>query len=163
MNRRNVMSLLSNVLTFFQKYNQNKYINDSTYYRIVDVKTDTDNKSTLIVQLRNKNIVYKFSPKEVLADNALLDGFSKKDIRNITYLAYHPQKSKTKIITQEFSDKLNGMVFGIQRSGNKNILKKTAKEISFDKNLVSELTPEEALMVGYMLADESFSREKDSQ
>ena len=43
------------------------------------------------------------------------------------------------------------------------MIKKTAKEISFDKNLVSELTPEEALMVGYMLADESFSKEKEPQ
>jgi ribosomal protein S12 len=157
------VSLINNLLAFFQKYKQSKAVDHTSYYRIIDVKTDSTNRKMLIVQLRNKNVVYKFSPKEVLADNTLLEGFSKQDIRNITYLAYSSQKLKTKIVMQEFSDKLNSMVFGIQRSGNKNILKKTAKEISFDKNLISELTPEEALMVGYMLADESFSKEKESQ
>ena len=147
---------------FLEKYRKKTAEESGTLYKIVDIKTDDENKKILIVQLAKKNIIYKFLPKDILADNSLMEGFSKKDVRTITYLACNPEKPKTKIITQEFNGKLNSMVFGIQRFGNKTIIKKTANEISFDKSLVSELTPEEALMVGYMLADENVAHEKDN-
>ncbi len=157
-----LLSLMKDARAFFIKYKNKKSLQSTTLYKIVDIKTDKDNNTILIVQLSKRNIVYKFTPKDILADNTLLEGFSKLDIRTITYLACNPNKPKTKILTQEFNEKLNSMVFGIQRSGNKKILKKTANEISIDKPLISELTPEEALMVGYMLADESVSQEKNN-
>lgn len=85
-----------------------------------------------------------------------------KPISKISLIWHTIQKRRTQKLYHKYSEKLNGMVFGIQRPGNKEIFKKTTSEISFDKNLISELTPEEALMVGYMLADESFSKEKSN-
>lgn len=136
MNKNRILLFLNTLLVFLKKYRNNKTVHETTYYRISDVKTDDAGQTTLIVQMRNKNVVYKFSPKEVLADATLLDGFSKSDIKNITCLAYNSKKTNAKIVSQEYSEKLNGMVFGIQRPGNKEIFKKTTSEISFDKNLI---------------------------
>lgn len=149
------------IILFFRQYQRYYRKQQTSRLRIIDIKKDNDNNTFLIVQLKNKNVVYRFLPKEIVSDDNLLNHFSKSDVKTITYLSCQPNQNKAKIITQEFNEKTNGMIFGIQRGKNNIIIKKTAREISYDKNLVRELTPEEALMVGYMLADEGFSKEKN--
>ncbi len=157
-----LQSIADYVLWLMQQYQDIKQAQSAATYRIVDIKKGDTEDSVLTVQLCGKNTVFKLLPKEILTDNALLEGFSKRDIRTITYLACSNEKPKAKIVLQEFCDHLNSVVFGIKRPGNQEILKKSAAEISLDKKLIAELTPEEALMVGYMLADENFSKEKNS-
>lgn len=127
-------------------------------YRITNIKK-IETGTILNVHLCRTNTSFRISPQAILDDEILFDGFSKSDIRTITYLAYKNDKPKAKIVTQEFCSESNCVIFGIQHPDTHKLLKKSAKEISIDKKLISELLPEEALMVGYTLADEAFSKE----
>ncbi|SRR3989339_428846 len=131
-------------------------------YRITDIKK-IETGTILNVHLCRTNTSFRISPQAILADEALFDGFSKNDIRTITYLAYNNDKPKAKIVVQEFCEESNCVVFGIQHPDTHKLIKKSAKEISIDKKLISELRPEEALMVGYILADEGYSKESQSK
>jgi predicted AAA+ superfamily ATPase len=143
------------VVWLIKQYHEIKQTYSANAYRVVDMETEKSGKVSLVIQVCGKHITFKMTPQEVLADDNLLEGFSKKDIRSITYLACSDKKPKSKIVLQEFCEKLNKIVFGIRHPGKTEILKKTANEISLDSSLIKDLTPEEAHMIGYTAADEN--------
>lgn len=148
-------SMAEYVLWLIKQYHEVKQSYSANAYRVVDIETDKTGKLAVIVQVCGKHITFKLTPQEILADDNMLEGFSKKDIRAITYLAFNDKKPKAKIVLQEFCEKLNRVVFGIKSPGKEQILKKTAGEISLDKNLLKDLSAEEARMIGHMTADDT--------
>lgn len=130
-------------------------------YRIVGKEIGTDGECHLIVQVIGKAITLKAKPQELAADDRMLEGFSRKDVRVITYYACTELKqSKRKIIVLRFCNNLNKMIFGIKKRGTEDIEQKTANEISLDKALLSELSQEDAHMVGFTTASEQVLRDK---
>jgi hypothetical protein len=143
------------IIWLIKQYHQTKQTYANAIYKVIEVQKQKNGTPTLMVQVCGKNAIFKVSPQEILLDDRLLEGFSKQDIRNITYLACADTKPKSKIILQEFCERLNKIVFGVRTQGKEDLIKKTAAEISLDKDLLKNLSPEDAHMIGYLSADET--------
>jgi hypothetical protein len=139
-----------------QQYKQSQEV-----YRIVDILMDKRGHYTLQIQLSGKSTFFACTPQEVVTNDELLEGFSKKDIRTITYLATKQlNQPKYKIIIQEFCERLNKMIFKLSKSDATEQIEKTADQISLDNGLINRLNPEDAHLVGYTTASEQISKDK---
>jgi hypothetical protein len=100
-----------------------------------------------------KSVVFESTPKEIVMDDRLFEGFSKKDIKAITYLAFKPDvKPSYKIVVQRFCEKLNRVLFKLKLSGenDKKAVEKTAGQILLDKSLIDGLSNDDIKNVSYM-------------
>ncbi len=126
----------------------------NNHYRIID-QEQKNGEIKLCIQLVGKSIIFKATPREIINDDQLLEGFSKKEIKHITYLACQDIKQpKYKIVLQEFCSKLNRLVFRLKQKGSNQTVKATAAEISQDKTILNGLSQAEAHKVGYATAME---------
>lgn len=106
--------------------------------------------------IKNKNITFVCAPQETVADDRLLEGFSLNDICATTYLAcIQIIKPKYKIVVQEFSDKYNRIVFKLKANNTESVIVKTANQIVMDKDLINNLSKEDAVSVSYTAGYES--------
>lgn len=132
-------------------------------YRIVDKQIDSRGNCKLVIQVIGKSITFKAAPEDLAADDQMLERFSRKDVRTITYYACQEiKKPQARIIFKEFCEKLNRIIFGIKQRNQESIIQKSAGEISLDKNLLNNLTQEEAHLVGYTTATEQLLEEKEN-
>ncbi len=156
---RSIVAYFTRLLRQFRKVQQKRDI-----FRIVDMEQGRGGKYKLVVQIVGKNITYKITPEEILADDKMLEGFSRQDVRNLTYLACQikaePNAPKSRILVQEFCDNYNRMMFSISRPDDEAVVMKSASEISLDKDLLAELSQEDAHMVGYTTATEQMLEEQ---
>ena len=72
-------------------------------YKVVSLNKDQDDQHTVIIQVTNKNVTFTRKPDEILADDSMLDQFSQKDIRTLTYLGYLNINSPKYKILAKFS------------------------------------------------------------
>jgi hypothetical protein len=158
-NTRNVSEYVAWLFKQYQELKQSSKHQGA--YKLVDIKEDKHDKVHLSIQVVGKAIVFKSTPEEILADDKLVEEFSSKDIRTITYYAcQRMNKPKNKIVIKRFCEKLNRMVFGVKNVSKNQVEEKTAKDISLDKDVIKSLSPEEAHMVGYTSANEKGMDEK---
>ena len=130
-------------------------------FRIIEHETSRDGQLRLVVQVIGKSVTFKATPHELAADDQLLERFSRQDVRTITYYACNElKKTKARIIFQEFREKINKMIFKIHKPGSVDTIEKTADEISLDKPLLNEMSPEDAHLVGFTSGTEHVIAEK---
>lgn len=135
--------------------------NYTPIYRVVAIEQDAEDEFTVTIQIINKNITFKAKPEEILAKDNLVDQFSPRDIRALTYLGYLGIHSpKYKVLAQRLSDKDNKLSFTIKHKGDKKIIVKTAGEIMKEKEILDNLNPNDAHLVGYTVGSEIASDEK---
>lgn len=147
----------------FKQYKQAQEELKSDAYRIVDQTIDKKGQHQLIIQIVGKSVTFKSTPQKILADDNIVEHFSRKDIRTITYLACQDlEKPKHRIILQEFCQKLNRLVFGVKNPKKDEVLRKMPSEISKDKELLKSLSQEDAHLVGYATATEQMIVEKEA-
>ncbi|OGT38637.1 MAG: hypothetical protein A3F12_05865 [Gammaproteobacteria bacterium RIFCSPHIGHO2_12_FULL_38_14] len=145
---KKISSLFEYTILIFKKYGHQQQI-QANIYRILDVK-QIAGQYKLIIQVIGKSIAVECTPEEIISNDALLDGFSKKDIRTITYLACEQyQTPKYKIIMQEFCDAFNNVLFKLKKYDTNEIVSKTAGQIVLDKNLINNLSQEDACCISY--------------
>jgi hypothetical protein len=133
-------------------------------YRIVEVKQSSIGQYKLVVQVIGKSTVVECTPQEIVANDSMLEGFSKKDIRAITYFACNQiKKPRYKIIMQEFCDVFNKILFKLKKADSDEIILKSAGQISLDKNLINSLSQEDACSVSYAAGYEQSSVEKGAR
>lgn len=128
-------------------------------YKLVDI-LETDGQHVAVIKLLNKNVTFNATPEEILANDNLVDQFSPRDIRALTYLGYLGINSpKYKILARKLceNEKIN---FIIQKKGEKKVVIKTAAEIVSESNFISDMNSEDAKTVGYTMAIEAVSEEK---
>jgi hypothetical protein len=131
-------------------------------FRIVEIKHNKLNECVVKVQMIGKATVFECTPHEIVANDQVLEGFSKKDIRTLTYFATNEiRKPKYKILVQEFSDVLNKIKFKLGMRGSAEPVEKTAEQISLDKELLNKLNAEDAHLVGFTTATEQMLKEKE--
>lgn len=129
-------------------------------YRIVG-QENRNGQCLLTVQVVGKSITFKVTPEELAGDDQILELFSRKDIRTIVYYACNEiKKPRYKIILQEFCSKLGRMIFGVQKRGDENLITITPEEISLNKEVLNNLSQEDAHLVGYASATERMATEK---
>jgi len=130
-------------------------------FRIVNIKTTKKGEYSLQVQLINKATFFECTPQEIVTNDQLLEGFSKKDIRTITYYAAQDtNKPKYKILIHEFREGLNKVVFKLGKDNSEESIEKTAEQISLDQNLINQLNCTDAHLIGYTTASEFMLKEK---
>lgn len=161
--KSNSSSLFGYVANLLKAYAELQKQFNHTLYRIIDIKEDNVNNTSLVVQVTGKATVFEISAKEIAADNNMLEGFSKRDVRTITYLASKETNllSQYEVIEQNICTESNEVLFSLKQKFNPEIITKSAKQISLDKKLVNSLKPEVALNIGFIVGTESVINEKD--
>lgn len=131
-------------------------------YRIIEVKNPSSSQCKIVVQIIGKSMLTEYTPQEIVADDRLLEGFSKKDIRAITYFACGQlKKPKYKIVVQEVCEKFNKILFKLKAQHNDEVIVKTAAQISLDKNLINGLSQEDIQNISYVAGYENSQNEKN--
>lgn len=146
------IKLIQNALNWIK----DAYRRDATSHpcRILRIEKHDENEHIAVIQLVKKNVVFKMSPEEILADDKLTDSFSQRDIRTLTYLGYLGINApKYKILAQRLSAE-NKLIFALHEKGKKEPLIKTADEISSDEKILSGLDQKNAHLIGYTTANE---------
>lgn len=130
-------------------------------YRISEIFQNEDEQYIIKVQTIQKNIFFNAYPEEILAKDHLVDCFSPRDIRTLTYLGYLDINApKYKILAQRLSEKDGKLFFALKKTGNKSIITKSVSEILSEEKIVNSLKPQDAKIIGFALAQESFLLEK---
>lgn len=132
-------------------------------YRLVGV-ANADGRfeeMKLQVQIVGKVTVLQIQPSEIVKNNAFLEGFSKKDIRVITYYAtIEEQNPKYHILSQNIGAQEDSHSFKLFSSEDGAPINKTPREIAKNNEIVMKLCQEDAHKVGYACADEQAAVEK---
>ncbi|OGT36245.1 MAG: hypothetical protein A3F11_06810 [Gammaproteobacteria bacterium RIFCSPHIGHO2_12_FULL_37_14] len=145
---------------FLKRYGDQQQIQQNIY-RVVEVKQSSLDQYKLAIQIIGKSTVVECTPQEIVANDRMLEGFSKKDIRAITYFACEQSKKpKYKIIMQEFCDTFNKILFKLKKYDSDEIILKTAGQISLDKHFINNLSQEDACSISYAAGYEQSSHEK---
>ncbi len=133
-------------------------------YRVSEIIQNEEEQYIIKVQIIQKNIFFTAYPEEILAKDDLVDHFSPKDIRTLTYLGYLDINGpKYKILAQRLSEKDDKLFFALKKKGDRNIIIKSANEIINEKEIVAALRPHDAQVIGYTLAQESLISEKSQK
>src|SRR5262245_11529752 len=87
-------------------------------YRLVEINHTKTDEYIVTVQMINKNFVFETRPEEILANDALVDQFSPRDVRALTYLGYLSLNNpKYKILAQRLSEEQDKMLFVLRKNG----------------------------------------------
>lgn len=149
--RSKISSVIAYTSLLLKKYNELQQSRENNIYRIVEIKQLGSNQNKIIVQVINKSSIIECSPREIVAIDWFLEGFSKKDIRTITYLACKQiNNPKYKIISQDFCDQFNRIIFKLREAENNASMRKTAAEIIMDKHLLNNLSKEDINSISYI-------------
>lgn len=159
MNERLVMSIFTKLKALCKHYGKaSEYIN----YRVVSVEKNESDEYEVTIQIIGKNLTFRRKPEELLAEDGIIEKFSHSDIRMLTYIGYlNVQSPQYKILSKKYSGHLNKMIFALHKKGEKTFHAKTASEIAVDEEILQDLEPKEAYLIGYMAASEQLVLEAE--
>lgn len=148
MGLKKFLSLFEYTALFIKQYSEQQV--QQNIYRIAEIKKSPQGLHQLVVQVIGKATVIECTPEEIVLNDRMLEGFSKKDIRAITFFACEQHKKpKYKITAQEFSGDLDTMLFKLKKCDSDEVILKTAGQIALDKNLINNLPQEDVCSVSY--------------
>lgn len=102
------------------------------------------------VKLSGRHIIKK-NISDIVTDLALLEGFDKKTIRTLTYMATVERlKPDFSIVVQRLDSEVDDYILEIRSRNGEEITKKTPFEMSKDKSLLSKFSPVDANRIGYL-------------
>lgn len=128
-------------------------------YRLVEVFHNEQEEYMVQVQVINTRATFYIKPEEILSNDDLVDYFSPRDIRTLTYLGYLGMNSpKYKILAQRLMEN-DKLIFAIKKRGDKDIILKTAGEIIKEQDIIANLSCVDAKAIGYALAQDSLHEE----
>jgi len=128
-------------------------------YKVIEILEEED-QHYVMIQMINKNITFNAKPEEILANDLLVDQFSPRDVRALTYLGYIGINSPTyKILAKKLSQN-EKITFVLSKKGDKKAITKTADEIIQETDMILKMHPHDAKTVGYTLASEAIQDEK---
>lgn len=134
-----------------KKYSEYYKSVDNNIYRIIEINQLDSGDYKIIAQVIGKASIFECTPAEAVAKDTILEGFSKRDIRTITFLACHKTiKPKLKILEQDFSEHHKQMIFKIGKISNDEFTMKTANQIMMDRAIMNSLSIEDLKSISYM-------------
>ncbi|OGT30990.1 MAG: hypothetical protein A3E87_06140 [Gammaproteobacteria bacterium RIFCSPHIGHO2_12_FULL_35_23] len=151
-----------NIAHFMGYFAKNEKINVFIpTHRLIAVFEDTNGEYIAKIQIINKNLAFNAKPEEILAKDEYVNRFSPCDIRALTYLGYLGINSpKYKILAKQLSENDEKLIFALRKKGDTKVVTRTADEIINEKDILKNLNPNDAHVVGYTLACESIKAEK---
>lgn len=131
-------------------------------YKVAEIIEDEE-EYTVVIKLANKNITFTATPEEILANDSLVDKFSPRDIRTLTYLGYLGINApKYKILARKLSQ-TEKSIFLIKKKGQKKVITKTADQIIHESEIILNMDSDDAKLVGYTVGSETVIEEKNQK
>lgn len=148
---KKISSIFEYTSWVLKKFNYYQQSIENNIYRIVEIKQGAYGQYKLIIQIIGKSTVIECTPQEVAESDCLLEGFSKKDIRIITYFACTKNiNPEYRILTQEFCSTLNRIQFKLKNENSGETFLKSADQIFLDKILINKLSKEDICSISYV-------------
>lgn len=133
-------------------------------YRLAEISQTETDEYVVMVQIINKNAVFQTKPEEILANDSLVDQFSPRDVRALTYLGYLMINSpKYKILAQRLSEEHDKVLFALRKKGEKKVIIKTADQIMQESDILHNLKAQDAQTIGYTVATENILHENKAK
>lgn len=127
-------------------------------YRLIEILQDENENYVVYVQVINKNVAFHIKPEEILKDDKLVDQFSPRDVRTLTYLGYLGINSpKYKILAQRMVDD-SKIIFIVKKKGQKDFIVKSAQEILNEQDIISNMPANDAKTIGYTVGINNFEK-----
>jgi len=102
------------------------------------------------IKLHGRHSIEK-NISDIVTDMSFLEGFDKKTIRTLTYMAtVERMKPDYSIVVQQLGAEIDEYILEIQSRNGKKIVKKSPSEMSKDKYLLAKLSPLDANRIGYL-------------
>jgi len=160
MSGKNKLKLHDYLSWLFKKYQELiSQIKDIPAYEIKDINF-VNGTHTLLIQINGTGKIVPYLPQEIANDDAFLEKFSTKDIRTILYLNFEElKKPKYTIVGHKFSEKTK-VILCLRDRESGEIKNLTAKEISINKDVLKQCSPEDAHRVGYLHATDEMKEEE---
>jgi len=118
---------------------------------ILDIyECQTTGSTKAEIKLSGRHIIEK-NLGEVVTDLNLLEGFDKKTIRTLVYLATVERlKPDYSIVVQQLGAEVDEFILEIRSRNNQSTVKRSPSDMSKDKSFLSKLSPLDANRVGYL-------------
>lgn len=157
---RTLNDISTRIKNFLTKYKESRSTTFTPSYRLVEIVQKGDENFVVTIQVINKNITFQTKPEEILAEDNLVNQFSPTDIRALTYLGYLGINSpKYKILAKNLSVQDNSIIFTIKKKGEKEPISMKASDLAKDKNLLNNIHPNDAHIIGYTAGMEQTANE----
>jgi hypothetical protein len=155
-----IKKILENIKNFFNYIAEERKNNiNKPKYMVNEIFQEND-EYFVSVQVSGKNEMFKARPEEILANDNLVDQFSQRDVRTLTYLGYLGINGpKYKILAKKLS-KNEKTIFFLKKRGERVVVSKTADEIVNESDIIEYLNSEDAKLMGYTAASESIVNEE---
>jgi hypothetical protein len=157
--------MIKTVKAIFKNFNESrKKASFTPSYRIVEISQLKHEEYVVTIQLINKTMTFHAKPEEILSNDDLVDQFSPRDVRTLTYLGYLSiHAPKYKILAQRLSETNDKTIFALRKKADGEVIVKTADEILKEKEILHNLCILDAHSVGYSLGIENILREKEEK
>ena len=136
-----------------------KKVKKTKPYNVVNYEQN-NNGLIVYIQIYPTGTILKFSPRNLINDDKMLDGFSSSDIRTIAFFAYRELDNNKVYAYSIRSIKLIDEIYYIEYiclSGDISTI--AIDDLSKNKDLLNGFSPVEAHMVGYVSCEGSFLKE----
>lgn len=152
--RPKLIKFLSRTFRLWRKMN-NTSLSYTPTYRIINIEKNELSEYIITIQLIGKSTIQEIAPEKLLSDDSMVNRFSPIDIRTLTYLGYLDMNTpKYRILAKQLSERHDQTLFALHKRGEKKFSVLTANEIVKNKEIINELTQEEAYMLGMTSANE---------
>jgi hypothetical protein len=153
---KSITKKLKKIFSYLKDMQNNTY---TPFYQLVEISEDNE-EYIVTIRITNKSIAFTARPEEILSNDLLVDKFSPRDIRALTYLGYLGMNSpKYKILAKNLSQN-EKISFLLKKKGEKKVLVKTAEQIISETNMILSMNAEDAKIIGYTFASEAVIDEK---
>jgi hypothetical protein len=99
---KNFIEKIKNFIQFIKNEHEKEVYRPR--YKLIEIMEKND-EYVVVLKLVNKGITLNMKPEEILANDELVDYFSPKDIRTLTYLGYLGINGpKYKILAKQLSE-----------------------------------------------------------
>lgn len=123
----------------------------SPEYEVVDLRNCIKTGAKIaVIKVGSRHIIEKYV-NEIITDMSFLEGFDKKTIRTLTYIAtvetYTPDYY---LLAQKMGNEVDEYLLEIKSRKDNKTIKKTPTEIVNNKGLIEKFSPSDANKIGYM-------------
>lgn len=154
-------AIIFEYITMLYKSNIELQKSSNSIFRIIKTERDENGNNIINVQVINKATIFRCNVKEIVAQDKILECFSKNDVRIITYLSTEELfRPKNKIVGLEYNEESGRTIVKIQVDGADQVSVLTADQIAINKDLIKNLSQEDAHRAGYLMAIEETILEK---
>ncbi len=162
---KKTLSLIEYINWIFKKYQEvQTELQAREAYRIVSITENAYAPCQIKIHIVGTGKEIDYTPQEIVEDDRLLECFSKKDVRTITFHACDDlKKNKFKISESRFSEKIKKILFRLKKYNSDEIIEQSAGELSHNQSIITRMSPQDAHRIGYTYGTENIIMENEEK